>query len=136
VDNLVPPCTSDPDLWFAETKGRERTAKAICQACPLRRECLEVGLTEEHGTWGGLSREDRENVIGKAYAIGGRKSGWSLKDVYCPNCKTGFWSLKPYSRGDGVGRWPQRGATCTKCGFGWKARYVAIALEEAGRAAA
>jgi hypothetical protein len=30
-------------------------AKALCEACPVRPQRQEAGLSERHGNWGGLS---------------------------------------------------------------------------------
>ena len=52
----TPPCQSaDPELWFAESPDDVETAKALCQACPARRSCLEGALErrEPWGVWGG-----------------------------------------------------------------------------------
>jgi WhiB family transcriptional regulator, redox-sensing transcriptional regulator len=40
---------------------RERKAKAVCAACPVRAECLSyaVGRPEKYGTWGGLNEDER-----------------------------------------------------------------------------
>ena len=44
---------------------RERKAKAICSACPVRIECLDYALriNEPHGIWGGLSEGERRTLI-------------------------------------------------------------------------
>lgn len=50
------PCQSaDADLWFAEQPSSLEQAKALCQECPLRVQCLEVALenAEPWGVWGG-----------------------------------------------------------------------------------
>ncbi|MCF8587111.1 WhiB family transcriptional regulator [Gordonia liuliyuniae] len=50
------PCQSaEADLWFAEQPGHLEQAKALCQECPLRVQCLEVALenAEPWGVWGG-----------------------------------------------------------------------------------
>ena len=50
------PCRlGDPDLWFAESPGDVEAAKAQCQDCPLRPECLPGALErrEPWGVWGG-----------------------------------------------------------------------------------
>ena len=50
------PCQSaDADLWFAEAPDRLEQAKALCQTCPLRAQCLEIALenAEPWGVWGG-----------------------------------------------------------------------------------
>jgi hypothetical protein len=36
-----------------------RIAKAICTGCPVWRECLEAGLEERFGIWGGLAPWER-----------------------------------------------------------------------------
>jgi WhiB family redox-sensing transcriptional regulator len=48
-----------------ERQGRERQAKAICAACPVRMECLEyaVRIREPHGIWGGLNELERRILI-------------------------------------------------------------------------
>jgi WhiB family transcriptional regulator, redox-sensing transcriptional regulator len=59
----------DPGLWFPSAIGRrhyDRTvrtltarAKAICLRCPVQGECLQYGLDEPWGIWGGLTEEER-----------------------------------------------------------------------------
>ena len=52
----------DPALWFPEKGGSNKTARAICQQCPVRAECLEYSLSLEDnpwGIWGGTSMRDR-----------------------------------------------------------------------------
>ena len=39
------PCQEHPaDLWFAELPHEVEEAKALCQACPLRQDCLAGAL--------------------------------------------------------------------------------------------
>lgn len=45
------------DVWF--TGSTEAAAILVCKRCPVRAECLEDGLWEEHGVWGGLTRDER-----------------------------------------------------------------------------
>jgi WhiB family transcriptional regulator, redox-sensing transcriptional regulator len=49
------PCSSDPDLFFADAPEDVRRAKALCAACPIRLACLAGALErgEPHGVWGG-----------------------------------------------------------------------------------
>jgi WhiB family transcriptional regulator, redox-sensing transcriptional regulator len=49
------PCSSDPDLFFAEEPEDVRRAKALCRACPIRSACLAGALErgEPYGVWGG-----------------------------------------------------------------------------------
>jgi WhiB family redox-sensing transcriptional regulator len=59
VDALTPaevPCrVNDPELWFAESPADVEFAKSLCQACPVRQECLAGALDrrEPWGVWGG-----------------------------------------------------------------------------------
>jgi WhiB family redox-sensing transcriptional regulator len=50
-----PPCTRDPDLFFAESPQDVEQAKAICRGCGARIACLAGALErrEPHGVWGG-----------------------------------------------------------------------------------
>jgi WhiB family transcriptional regulator, redox-sensing transcriptional regulator len=36
-------------------------AKAICQSCPVRAECLDYAMqtAQDHGIWGGTTEEER-----------------------------------------------------------------------------
>lgn len=51
----LPCCTRDADLFFAESPADVEYAKALCRACPIRRECLNEALQrrEPWGVWGG-----------------------------------------------------------------------------------
>lgn len=37
-------------------------AKALCAKCPVRVTCLERGMDEEYGVWGGLTRAERKRL--------------------------------------------------------------------------
>jgi WhiB family transcriptional regulator, redox-sensing transcriptional regulator len=47
-----------------ERLARERRAKTICAACPVRDECLQHAVTsdERYGIWGGLNQEERRGL--------------------------------------------------------------------------
>ena len=50
------PCRlNDPELFFAESPADVELAKSLCQACPVRAECLAGALErrEPWGVWGG-----------------------------------------------------------------------------------
>jgi WhiB family transcriptional regulator, redox-sensing transcriptional regulator len=56
VDESQLPCrANDPDLYFAESPSDVELAKALCQDCPVRAECLASALErrEPWGVWGG-----------------------------------------------------------------------------------
>jgi WhiB family redox-sensing transcriptional regulator len=62
----------DPDDWFPvspqpEIARREADAAiALCRACPVRAQCLELSLrhwdTGQHGVWGGLVPAERAEL--------------------------------------------------------------------------
>lgn len=52
------------DIWFPpfEATNPEQyyaIAKTICNVCPVWKECLDIGIKETYGVWGGLSPQDR-----------------------------------------------------------------------------
>jgi WhiB family transcriptional regulator, redox-sensing transcriptional regulator len=49
------PCTENPELFFAEAPEDIEQAKALCQGCRARINCLEGALErrEPWGVWGG-----------------------------------------------------------------------------------
>jgi WhiB family redox-sensing transcriptional regulator len=56
VDEAELPCRNeDPELYFAESPSDVELAKAMCQGCPVRAECLAAALErrEPWGVWGG-----------------------------------------------------------------------------------
>ncbi len=48
-----------------EREAREKRAKAICNECPVRSECLDWALTtkEPHGVWGGSAESERKQML-------------------------------------------------------------------------
>ena len=56
VDETLLPCrANDAELFFAESPSDVELAKALCQDCPVRVECLAGALErrEPWGVWGG-----------------------------------------------------------------------------------
>lgn len=54
---------ANPELFFPAKGGDDgKRAKAICEPCPVRSECLEAGLNEKTGIWGGTSERDRRKI--------------------------------------------------------------------------
>ena len=60
---------TDPDLFFpVGTTGpaieQIETAKAVCRACDVQKDCLDYALTtnQDSGIWGGTSEEERRTV--------------------------------------------------------------------------
>ena len=63
----------DPTLFFGpehaetvkEKRDREDAAKAVCNRCPVRAECLEYALDarEAYGIWGGMTELERRALL-------------------------------------------------------------------------
>lgn len=53
-----------------EREAREKRAKAVCNECPVRSECLEWALStrEPHGVWGGYAEGERKHMLTKVHA--------------------------------------------------------------------
>lgn len=54
----------DPDLFFPERGASTKEAKAVCQGCTVREDCLQYALAngEKFGIWGGLSERERRRI--------------------------------------------------------------------------
>jgi WhiB family redox-sensing transcriptional regulator len=55
---------ADADLFFPERGASTRKAKAICNACDVKEECLDFAIVqgEKFGIWGGMSERERRRV--------------------------------------------------------------------------
>ncbi|MFC9591637.1 WhiB family transcriptional regulator [Streptomyces sp. NPDC056944] len=65
----------DSSLFFhpegergAARSARENSAKEVCMRCPVRAECAAHALAvrEPYGVWGGLTEDEREELMGRA----------------------------------------------------------------------
>lgn len=54
----------DPELFHSDEPRDVTEAKAICEACPGRRECAQWAMSQDvrHGVWGGMTLRDRHQV--------------------------------------------------------------------------
>lgn len=80
TDTSQPPCTADPDLWFAVEATDLRRARIVCQSCPLISRCRNAIDTMEErrsraqavdGLWAG-------ETPGERYARRGGLAAYSL----------------------------------------------------------
>jgi len=55
VSAMNPPCSDDPELFFAESPADVESAKALCRDCAARLACLSGALERQEpwGVWGG-----------------------------------------------------------------------------------
>jgi WhiB family redox-sensing transcriptional regulator len=73
--------TADPDLFFPVGTGapaleQAEDAKRVCQACPVREECLRWAMEDSRqvtGVWGGL-REDERRSLRRRWSRRGNRS--------------------------------------------------------------
>lgn len=66
----------DPNIWYDHATNVEavRFAKAICESCPVQRECLSAAMRAEgsanalgrYGIWGGLTPQERARQARRA----------------------------------------------------------------------
>lgn len=69
------PCADDTGKFFADSQDEEEPyddehmaeAVAVCDGCPIKRECLLQALTnnEQFGVWGGMTPSQREQLRGR-----------------------------------------------------------------------
>lgn len=53
---------ADPNIFFP-TRGEDtREAKKICSGCSVKEECLDFGINEKFGIFGGLSERQRRDI--------------------------------------------------------------------------
>lgn len=76
-------CHGKPTRWWYSTdRGDQARARAYCDPCPVRLDCLATAMQrEEPGIWGGLNLQERQNLQRQARPV---------KVLVCPHCKTRF----------------------------------------------
>ena len=55
----------DTNLFFSELKSKVEKAKAICNSCVVKSECLEFALNDgiEFGIFGGVTANERKALV-------------------------------------------------------------------------
>lgn len=58
------PCAGHPQVWWfpEDKKNADPRALTICAACHRRERCLEYGMSQRHGIWGGLTVRERRRL--------------------------------------------------------------------------
>ena len=59
IDGRPTPCDGVPHLFFTPYPEPDPPAPEFCATCPERLPCLIRGWDESHGTWGGLTTDER-----------------------------------------------------------------------------
>lgn len=52
----------DPELFFPGRGEDLAPIRAVCRSCPVAGPCLEDGMYEKQGVWGGLSERERRGL--------------------------------------------------------------------------
>ena len=66
-------CAQNPEIFYPDDWNglggsttmknlATRTAKEICMRCPVIAECLQVGVYEDFGIWGGTTPDQRKKI--------------------------------------------------------------------------
>lgn len=52
-------CKGSGTAQFFPERGEPFKYPEVCKTCPVQQQCLEAGLSEYHGIWGGRSEKQR-----------------------------------------------------------------------------
>ena len=76
-EGIATPCQRDPATWASE--HLTHAAKAGCQPCPVRTQCLAAAFEQREpwGVWGGMSAAEREEVRKAERDTCKRGHGWT-----------------------------------------------------------
>jgi hypothetical protein len=50
-------------MFFDTTNDELAIVRSICRTCPISLECLLYGMTQEFGTWGGITESERQHNV-------------------------------------------------------------------------
>lgn len=72
--------TAEQDLFFdyGRDSRKIRRAKAICQDCPVRLECLTDNLEVPYGIFGGLTEAERSDLCGGPLRAPRGAAAWAV----------------------------------------------------------
>ncbi len=118
------------DWFFSKDFKDKYAAKNMCFTCPVRSECLQWALEHRQiwGIWGGRDEVDIRRALSVSY------SGEETRRRRFPNCP--YCTARPSKLETSVeelpngGRWTTaKVVTCMECGFAWRSRTSANAVE-------
>lgn len=122
---------SHAQKWFFSRDPKERyDAKNLCFSCPVRKDCIQWALENRQiwGVWGGRDEVDLRRALSVSH------DGEETRRRRFPNCP--YCSARPSKLETGVaevpggGRWKTaKIVTCTSCGFSWRSRTSANAVD-------
>lgn len=117
------------DSFFSNDPQEKYAAKNLCFQCPVRRDCVKWAIESKEiwGVWGGRD----ENEIRRTLSV--NADGEEIRrDRYpqCPYCQARTSKLVTHIADNPKGgRWTtMRLVECTDCGFVWRSRTSANAV--------
>lgn len=117
-------------LFYSKDSAEKNKAKNLCFSCPARKSCLQWALEHREiwGIWGGKDEIELRRALSVAY------NGEEKKRNRPPNCP--YCTARPGRLATSIealppgGRWTRaKVVTCTECGFAWRSRSSANAVE-------
>jgi WhiB family redox-sensing transcriptional regulator len=62
---------TDPEAFYFEEHQTRMPAlvRRICNNCEVRNECLEAGMDEDWGIWGGMTKSERIRIRRQANRV-------------------------------------------------------------------
>lgn len=118
------------DGFFSKNFDEKYEAKNLCFSCPVRKDCLQWALEHRQiwGVWGGKDEIELRRALSVSY--NGEETR-RRRFPHCPFCTA--WPSKlevSVEKLPGGGRWTTaKVVTCTECGFAWRSRTSANAVE-------
>lgn len=116
--------------FFSQDTEEKYDAKNMCFSCPERASCLQWALEHRQlwGIWGGKDEVEIRRALSVSY------SGEEMKRRRPPHCP--YCAARPDRLAvsvetiPGGGRWKHaKVVTCSDCGFAWRSRTSANAVE-------
>lgn len=117
------------EMFFSDEPEEKYQAKNLCFQCPVRKDCIKYALESKEiwGIWGGKD----ENEIRRTLSV--NADGLEYRRGRYPQC--GYCSARTSKLITyiidlpGGGRWTTaRVVECTECGFKWRSRTSANAV--------
>lgn len=117
------------EFFFSDLPEEKYQAKNLCYQCPVRKDCIKYALESKQiwGIWGGKD----ENEIRRTLSVDANGDEYRRgRYPQCGYCSARTSKLKTYIVDlPGGGRWTTaRMVECTECGFTWRSRTSANAV--------
>ena len=118
------------DYFFSKSPEEKYAAKNLCFSCPVRQDCLQWALENKQiwGVWGGKDEVEIRRTLSVSY------KGEEARRKRFPNCP--YCTARPFQLETheveipSGGRWSTaRVVLCTECGFSWRSRTSARAVD-------